>query len=152
MVSLLNPVVAEDHPLGVLQPAACAWRYLPSADPFPTTVEERIRGVFHLRATDPLPLVRRNTLRDYHAYLAACLSFPFRASYWGEAEPLVLDPVIATGLCNPAQTPLDSAAGTLCEVVFRRVARLPLALLKVDPQDPNCRMIDDYWHWFWLCR
>ncbi|MGO9111397.1 MAG: hypothetical protein ACLP9L_19395 [Thermoguttaceae bacterium] len=60
--------------------------------------------------------------------------------------------VIATGLCDPARTLLDSATGILCEVVFRSRVRLPLALLKVDRQNPNCQMIDDYWYWFWNCR
>ena len=152
MVSLLDPLASEGYPLGVLPPATFVRRHLPSADEFSPTAEDRIRGVFHLGPTDPLPLVRRNSLRDYHAFLARFLSFPFSASYWGEAEPLVLDIVIATGLWSPARSPLDPAAGTLCEVVFRNVARLPLALLKVDPRDPNCQMIDDYWHWFWLCR
>ncbi len=97
--------------------------------------------------------MRRNALRDYYAHLARFLSFPFRASHCEEMEPLVLDnSVIATGLCNPARTPLDSTTGILCDVVFRNAARLPLALLKVDPRNPNCQMIDDYWHWFWNYR
>jgi hypothetical protein len=152
MAPLLNPVVAESHPLVVLERAALRWRQSRSADRFPAAVEDRIRRVFHLGLTDPLPLVRQNALRDYHAHLAEFLSFPFRASYWGEAEPLVLDTAIATGLCDPARMPLDSATGSLCEVVFRNAVRLPLALLKVDRWDSNCQMIDDYWHWFWNCR
>ena len=48
------------------------------------------------------------------ADLAKSLSFPFRASYWKEAEPLVLDiTVIATGLFPPGSgpIPLDSGGG-----------------------------------------
>lgn len=152
MVSLLNPVCAASYPLGILGRAALVRGQLPSVDRFPTAVEDRIRRVFHLGVTDPLPLVRQGRLRDYHSYLATFLSFHFQASYWGEAEPLVLDTVIATGLCNPARTPLDSETGILCEVVFRNAVRLPLALLKVDPRDPNSELIDDYWYWFWNCR
>jgi len=148
MVSLLNPVLVQGHPLaGLERPAPWAL-----GRPSPT-VEDRLRWVFHLRATDPLPLVRQGALRDYHTHLARFLSFPFRASRCEEAEPLVFDgSVLATGLCDPARTPLDSATGILCEVVFRKTVRLPLALLKVAPWNANCQMIDDYWHWFWNCR
>ncbi len=152
MVSLLNRAVAENCPLGVWERAVLLWRESLSAERFRTAVENRIRCVFHLGATDPLPLVRNDSLRAYYTYLATFLAFRFRASYWVEAEPLVLDAVIATGLCNPARTPLDSATGVLCEVVFPNTTRLPLALLKVAPWDPNCQLIDDYWHWFWNCR
>jgi hypothetical protein len=156
MVSLLNPVVAENRLLAGMERSAlrALRRPSPSDDRFPKrAVEDRIRRVFRLSAADRLPLVRQKTLRDYHAHLARFLSFPFRASHCEELEPLVLDgSVIATALCDPAQTPLDSTTGILCEVVFRNILRLPLALLKVDPRNPNCQMIDDYWHWFWNCR
>ncbi|MGA2616185.1 MAG: hypothetical protein ABSF26_01170 [Thermoguttaceae bacterium] len=157
MVSLPKLAGAESRPLAGLQRSAAwdrLWRRSPSEDRFAKgAVEARIRGVFHLDATDPLPLVHDNTLRDYHAHLARCLSFPFRASHCEEAEPLVLDSsVLVTGLCDPVRTPPDSVTGVLCEVVFRNTARLPLALLKVDPRNPNRQMIDDYWYWFWNCR
>ncbi len=156
MVSLGNPLVAESHSLAGLERAApwALWQPSPREDRLPEgTADDRIRRVFHLGASDPLPLVREDALRDYHAHLATFLSFPFRASHCEELEPLVLDgSVIATGLCDPVRTPLDSATGILCEVVFRNTMRLPLALLKVDPRNPNCQMIDDYWHWFWNCR
>jgi len=116
-------------------------------------MEDRIRRVFFLGATERLPLVRRDTLRVYHAYLASVLAFPFRASHWEEMEPLVPDgSVRATGLCDPARNPLDSERGVLCDVTCRKAARLPLALLKVDAAHPNCQRIEDYWHWFWNYR
>ncbi len=157
MVSLPKLVGAESRPLSGLERSAAwdhLWRRSPSEDRLPKeAVEARIRGVFHLRPTEPLPLVRENTLREYHAHLARFLSFPFRASLCEEAEPLVLDgSVLATGLCDPVRAPPDSTTGILCEVVFRKTARLPLALLKVDPRNPNRQMIDDYWYWFWNCR
>jgi hypothetical protein len=154
MVSLLNPVVAENRLLtGMEWPARWALRRPPDDRFSKRAVEDRIRRVFHLGAADRLPLVRQETLRDYHAYLARLLAFPFRASHCEEVEPLVLDGgVVAAALCDPVRTPLDSTTGILCEVVFRDFGRLPLALLKVEPCHPNCQMIDDYWHWFWNCR
>jgi hypothetical protein len=151
---MFSPVV-ESHSLAGLEwtvPGAFG-RQLLYEDRFPATAEDRIRSVFHLGPKDRLPLVRQNTLRDYRTYLATVLSFPFRASHCEEMEPLVLDgSVIATSFCDPVRTPLNSAKGILCEVIFRTAARLPLALLKVDPRNPNCRVIDDYWYWFWNCR
>ena len=156
MVSPLDPVVTQNHPLTGLTWAVSwdFWRHSPSEDRFQKrAIEDRIRWVFHLGAADPLPLVRQVTLCQYHTHLARFLSFPFRASYCEELEPLVLDgSVLATGLCDRAEIPLDSATGIFCKVVFRSTARLPLALLKLDPWNPNCQMIDDYWHWFWNCR
>ncbi|MGA2032417.1 MAG: hypothetical protein ABSG68_09190 [Thermoguttaceae bacterium] len=154
MVSLLRPIAAESHTLVGLEWAAPWEFWRPAEDRFPErTVEDRLRWVFHLGATHELPLVRQNALGDYHVHLARFLAFPFRASYCEEQEPLVLDgSVLVTGLCDPAKTPLDSARGILCEVVFGNTLKLPLALLKVAPWNPNCQMIDDYWHWFWNCR
>jgi hypothetical protein len=156
MVYLPDPVVADSHLLAGLRRAAPSvlQRPSPSNDRFPeAAVEDRIRRLFHLDAANPLPLVCQEALRDYHAYLARSLSFPFQASVCEETEPLVLDSsVMAMGLCDPARTPLDSAVGILCEVISRNTVRLPLAVLKVSPCNSNCQMIDDYWHWFWNCR
>jgi len=152
---MLNAVVAEGRSLAGFEwtDPWQLWRQSPPENRFPGIAIDRIRRVFHLGLADPLPLVRQNTLRVYHAHLASVLVFPFRASHCEEMEPLVLDgSVIANSLCDPARTPLNSARGILCEVTFRNAARLPLALLKVERDSPNCQPIDDYWHWFWNCR
>jgi hypothetical protein len=156
MVSQLKPVVAEIHLLTGLK-SGSPWELGREAvfeDRFPQgTFDDRIRWVFHLGAKEPLPLVCEGSLGDYHKHLTRFLSFPFRASHCEETEPLVLDgSVIATGLCDPARIPLNSSTGILCEVVYRNSERLPLAVLKVEPWNPNCQMIDDYWQWFWNCR
>jgi hypothetical protein len=151
---MLNPVVVEScpQPLEWTVPGEF-WRQSPFADRFLEGVQARIRGVFHLGAVEPLPIVRQGSLREYYTYLARALSFPFRASLCEEMEPLVLDgSVIATRFCDPIETPFNSAKGILCEVDFPHAVRLPLALLKVVPWNHNCRMIDDYWHWFWNYR
>ena len=156
MVSQYNPLPAGSRSLAGLKWSAPwdLWEHSPFEERFPErAAEDRIRWVFHLAATEPLPLVRQETLRGYHKHLARFLSFPFRASHCEEMEPLVLDgSVVVTGLCDPGRTPPDSSTGILCNVVFRNTVRLPLALLKVDPWNPNCQMIADYWHWFWNCR
>jgi hypothetical protein len=156
MVSLPKPVVAVNRrPTAIERSVPSAiWRPRSSDDRLAgVAVEDRIRKVFHLGAADRLPVVRQKSLRIYHSHLTRFLAFPFRASHCEETEPLVLDDsVIATGLCDPIRVPLDSARGILCEVVFGEITRLPLALLRAEPNDPNYQLIEDYWHWFWNCR
>ena len=131
MVSMLNAVAAEAHPLAGWEWTSPwhLWRQSLPQYRYLRMVEDRIRHVFCLGLADPLPLVRQNTLRVYYAHLASVLVFPFRASHCEEMEPLVLDgSVIANSLCDPARTPLDSGRGILCEVTFRNAAKLPLHL------------------------
>lgn len=155
MVTQLNPFGTVIDPWSGADWSA-SWdlrREKANTDFFRMSVENRIRRVFHLGAAEPLPLVRRKALWIYHLHLARYLSFPFRADHCEEMEPLVFDrSVLAKGLCDPLRMPLDSTIGVLCDVEFRNKTRLPLALLRVDPRDPNSQMIDDYWHWFWNCR
>jgi hypothetical protein len=155
MALLLNSPVDESCPLAGLESAAFREfrRLSTTLDRSPAKVEQRIRDVFHLDAADPLPLVNPKSLQDYHAYLAARLSFPFRASHCEEMEPLVLDnSVVVIGLCDPDRIPLQSATGIICKVLFCDTLRLPLGLLKVEPRNPNTQVVDDYWYWFWNCR
>ena len=52
-----------------------------------TDQDDRIRAVFGLTSDDPLPESSYENLRQYHAYLAANLTFPFQAGYWKDAGP-----------------------------------------------------------------
>ena len=53
----------------------------------PTDQDDRIRAIFGLTSDDPLPESSYENLRQYHAYLAANLRFPFEAACWKEAAP-----------------------------------------------------------------
>ena len=52
-----------------------------------TDQDDRIRAVFGLTSDDRLPDVYEDTFDQYHAYLAANLTFPFEAGYWKDAGP-----------------------------------------------------------------
>jgi hypothetical protein len=153
MMLPVDPIIAEDNlslgfertnRLGIDLPST--WSDIFSQG----TLDTRLRWVFHMGPAEALPRVRQKSLQEYHTHLARFLSFPFHASHCEESEPLVLDnSVFVTGLCDPSRIPLDSMTGIVCEVVYRNQPRLPLALLKVDPLNPNGQMIADYWLWFW---
>lgn len=53
----------------------------------PKDQDDRIRAIFGLTSDDPLPESSYENLRQYHAYLAANLTFPFEAGYWKDAGP-----------------------------------------------------------------
>jgi hypothetical protein len=76
----LEPDVGDRVPLE--QPAQIITRPLSTTDQ-----DDRIRAVFGLTSDDPLPESSYENLRQYHAYLAANLTFPFEAGYWKETGP-----------------------------------------------------------------
>jgi hypothetical protein len=52
-----------------------------------TGQDDRIRAIFGVNSDDPLPESTYENLRQYHAYLAANLTFPFEARYGKNAGP-----------------------------------------------------------------
>lgn len=76
----LEPDVGDRLPLE--QPTQIVTRPLSMTDQ-----DDRIRAIFGLTSDDPLPESTYENLRQYHAYLAANLSFPFEAAYWEETGP-----------------------------------------------------------------
>jgi hypothetical protein len=49
--------------------------------------DDRIRAILGLTGDDPLPEANGENLCKYYEYLAAHLSFPFRAVYWRDTGP-----------------------------------------------------------------
>ncbi|MCY2991700.1 MAG: hypothetical protein NTY19_28080 [Planctomycetota bacterium] len=76
----LEPDVGDRVPLE--QPTQIVTRPLSTTDQ-----DDRIRAIFGLTSNDPLPESSYENLRQYHAYLAANLTFPFEAGYWKETGP-----------------------------------------------------------------
>jgi hypothetical protein len=69
-------------PVPMEQPTNIVTRPLDKGDQ-----DDRIRAIFGLTGDDPLPEANGENLLKYHAYLAAHLSFPFRAVYWRDTGP-----------------------------------------------------------------
>lgn len=114
-----------------------------------TRMRARIRAVFGVGARAPLPVVDRESLLQYHQYLASRLVFPFRASYFDGHEGAIWDLVTVTRLIDPAECSLDPWSGLQCEVfACGGPVRIRLDELRVDDGSANQQLIDDYRHWF----
>jgi hypothetical protein len=114
----------------------------------PENEAERIRAVFGLCGGAPLPPVNGDTLRSYHDYLAAHLSFPFSALYAENTSPIrrLVRCISILGLQDVSSRP---SQGILCRIEGAGPLReLPLAEIGVRDDDPNYRLIDDYACWF----
>ena len=70
------------EPVPMEQPTNIVTRPLNKGDQ-----DDRIRTILGLTGDDPLPETSEENLLKYHAYLAARLSFPFRAVYWRDTGP-----------------------------------------------------------------
>src|SRR5262245_22927393 len=93
----------------------------------PKDQDDRVRIALGLTSDDPLPEVDEDTLRAYHRYLAAHLSFPFEAKWEPEYGPA---PTIKiTGLGDPEEGDcVDEMYGLLCEARAEgRLTEVPLA-------------------------
>ena len=115
------------------------------------TPEDRIRRVFQLGHGEPLPGVSEETLRRYHQYLLAKLSFPFDALYCRDdvASRQLVQYIRVVGLSEEVRIRRDNRHGVVCKAHNRDHAiELPLAELGVREENPNCQLIDDYAYWF----
>ena len=114
--------------------------------------DSRIRRVFELAESDPIPRVSQKTLLKYREFLEAALSFPFQALYAETTAPVrrLFRCVLVLGL---------SEANNRRGLALMARARssqgeieIPLAELGVREDDPNHQLIDDFAYWFWNWR
>jgi hypothetical protein len=83
-----------------------------------TDQDDRNRAILGLTSDDPLPEANGENLLKYHAYLAAHLSFPFRAVYWRDTGPFQSrkHTVSVVGLISLDDYYPSEGHGLLCEV------------------------------------
>ncbi len=118
----------------------------------PRDQDDRVRMALGLTSDDPLPEVDDDTLRAYHRYLAAHLTFPFEAKWEPEYGPR---PIIKiTGLGDPEEdSVMDEMHGLLCEARAEgRLVEVPLAECEAKKSGPNRQLLKDYSYWFWNNR
>jgi hypothetical protein len=122
--------------------AADALEPVPADDPVP-----RVRVAFGLADDAPLPEVNADSLRRYHAYLSARLTFPFAAAY-RDGPPLLttkVDPILVLRLRPPEEA---DDRGLLAEVVRGADTRvLPLTAVECAEPDAHRQPLTDYAHW-----
>jgi len=135
------------EPVTIEQPTNIVTRPLNDKDQ-----DDRVRMALGLTGDDPLSEVDEDTLRAYHRYLAAHLSFPFEAKWEPEYGPR---PTIKiTGLSDPeGDTWADETSGLLCEARAEgRLTEVPLAECEAKKGSPNRQLLEDYAYWFWNNR
>lgn len=115
--------------------------------------EARIGRILGSARPGYLPQVTLQSLCRYHDYLQRHLRFPFRAEFHDETQRGALRRVTVHGLVDPLLAPGDVSAGVLCRASLGgRETIVPLAELELSEDDPNARLIDDYWYWAWNWR
>jgi|GEM_PF-2384331 len=91
------------------------------------------------------------TLLAYHGYLAANLTFPFRARYdkrigrfeWGKM------PLDVTGLLRPDECEIAEEYGIIATGQdAEESVDFPLDEVEVKESSPSCRLVRDYARWF----
>jgi hypothetical protein len=123
------------------------------ARPAADSRETRIGRILGSTRPGCLPQVTRQSLGRYHDYLQRHLRFPFRAEFHDESQRGALRRVTVHGLVDPRLAPGDVSAGVLCRTSLGgRETTVPLAELELPEDDPNARLIDDYWYWAWNWR
>jgi hypothetical protein len=131
-------------PAVIEQPTKIATRPLNEKDQ-----DDRVRMALGLTGDDPLPEVDADTLRAYHRYLAAHLTFPFEARWEPEYGPAPA--VKITGLGDPEDDSswADEGYGLLCEArAGGRLTEVPLAECEAKKGSPNRQLLKDYSYWF----
>jgi hypothetical protein len=114
--------------------------------------DDRVRVALGLTSDDPLPEADDDTLRAYHRYLAAHLSFPCAAEWGPEHGPA--QAVKITGLGDPeADSWADEMYGLLCEARAEgRLLEVPLGECEAKKGSPNRQLLKDCAYWFWNNR
>lgn len=113
---------------------------------------DRIRAILGLASDDPIPRVRRESLKKYHTYLAVRLAFPFAAKLARPVHPSqdTEAPLSVVRLLDPnREYHVDGAFGLVCKTFQgREPIDIPLDRVDVDPDHPNYQLLEDYRSWF----
>lgn len=139
----------------VHEPGGAVWMEQPdraSGASVPDSAVNRVREVFGLESSDPLPRVDRGSLGAYYEHLFARLAFPFPAAWWQDSRRPTRAPRNVVVLYLLDKSLLNESDGIVCEAQDEEgKSRLPLHKLLLDPQDSNYQVIDDYRYWFTHC-
>ena len=132
---------APNEPLDMEQPTEIITRPLSIDDQ-----DDRICMVFGLTSDDPLPYDSKATELTYFNYLKNNLVFPFSATFTDPVKNRSQE-ITVIGMCD--EFPINEGFGVICEVLDGGEKRqMPLSELKLEPENPNYQMVDDYTTWF----
>jgi hypothetical protein len=119
----------------------------------PDKQTERLRAILD-GTEDRLPRVGLETLRQFHAYLADHLAFPFEGRLSSPIRPHqdTESPLQVLRLMDPVReySP-EEMSGLICKAKQNgRRIELPLDRIDVARRSPHYQLLEDYC--FWLCN
>ena len=136
------------------QPPSAAVNLVPRTLPPPFGQDARVRRVFGLDGSSPLPKVDEQSMLRYREHLAAHLTFPFKAEFYDVFEGAVCDGLVtATRLLGLVRATPFARFGLECEIlVLGGPVVVALTALRPSPRTDNRQLIDDYHYWLRRCR
>jgi hypothetical protein len=141
-----HPTIASPHNgVNGFTAASCLLRH----EPWECSAEvERIREVFQILDSSPLPRVSMPALHKYQAYLESRLCFPCEALYAETRPPVrhLIRYITVVGLLPVAD---QASRGLHCRVEgLPGVHELPLVEIGLREDNVNYQVIDDFAYWF----
>ncbi len=111
--------------------------------------ERRVAEIFGVDEEGKIPLVSRQTLKTYHAYLRANVKFPFKAKMEDLDGDATIERLFALKDC-----PDLTFHGLFVRGHHRRsLIEIPIGeIVEVKDRGPNKHLIEDYCMWFWNYR
>jgi len=123
-------------------PAAPPAFSVPTAEPLRS---DRVRAVFGLGPSPPLPGVSPDSLERYRQHLAQLLDGIPRTGRYQEAGRFQSDPIVLIGI-SPW---VDDTRGILAQIAGDSLSgEVPLLGVRLDATEDFCEVIEDY-RWWW---
>jgi hypothetical protein len=113
--------------------------------------EGRIRAILGVAGDEPMPRVRLEALRQYHAHLAANLTFPFEGRLSDPIGPHrdTRSPLSVLRLLDPVKDYEPEEMYDLVCKAEQNGGRIELPLDRIDVPDgsPSRQLLEDYRWW-----
>jgi hypothetical protein len=117
--------------------------------------DQRLRSILG-GIGDRIPIVRVESLRLFHKYLMAHLSFPFEGKLANPIGPHrdTKSPLSVIGLLNPVhEYAPEEAYGLICKASQKgEKIELPLDHIDVEESSPHFQLLEDYSYWLANCQ
>lgn len=118
-------------------------------------VDHRLQSILGGKG-DRIPNVRLESLRRFHDYLVAHLSFPFEGKLSSPIGPHrdTKSPLSVIGLLDPVREYApEEMYGLICKASQKgQKIELPLDRIEVKTSSPHYQLLDDYSFWLANCQ
>jgi hypothetical protein len=118
-------------------------------------VDQRLQAILDSKG-DHIPTVRVESLRRFHTYLVAHLSFPFEGKLRSPIGPHrdTKSPLSVIGLLDPVREYApEEMHGLICKASRKgEKIELPLDRIDVEESSPYFQLLEDYNYWLANCQ